>query len=312
MTKPTCLLFAVILSIAPPAFAQELSPPAQPSPPSAQDTKTVATGGASITASASQRYGLFDVLEHGSSYGQGVFPEPFLVDDSDLEVNEARLDWLRTASGSDHSDLLTGEVEKGFGQLTLEVEAPVEWDRTGDVRSGGNWDNIDLGARLPLFEYVGKKDFFDTTFGVAIEVGIPTQSIISKNTEVVPKIFNDTRLGNFTLQTIIGYSTFIGADGNGGGAQTLEYGFVGGYTIDHSVLPIPGVMQLIPMFELSGAKETNMDRSNGITADVGIRVNTNAIGPVQPRLGAAFVFPANAVARQDEHWGVVTSLVFEY
>lgn len=128
----------------------------------------------------------------------------------------------------------------------------------------------------------------------------------------MPKVFNDTRLGDFTLQTIIGYSSFIGAKGNGGGGQTLEYGFVAGYTIDHSVLPIPGVMQLIPMAELTGEKETNMDRTNGITADVGFRVNTKAIGPLQPRLGAAFVFPTNSVAREDEHWGVVTSLVFEY
>jgi hypothetical protein len=46
--------------------------------------------------SENTRYGLFGLLDHRSSYGQGVFPEPFLVDDSDLEVNEARLDWLRS------------------------------------------------------------------------------------------------------------------------------------------------------------------------------------------------------------------------
>ena len=177
MTKLTRLLFALILilSSASSAEAQKLDPPPSPTPLSSTDTKNLSVGGASvISPSASERYGFFDALDHGSSYGQGVFPEPFLVDDSDLEVNEARFDWLRTASGSDHSDLLTGEVEKGFGQLTLEIEASVEWDRTGDIRQGGNWDNIDLGARLPVYEYVGKKDFFDTTFGVAIEVGIPS------------------------------------------------------------------------------------------------------------------------------------------
>lgn len=53
-------------------------------------------------SSASQtgtRYGLFNGLNHRSDYGQGVFPEPFLVDDSDLEQNEARLDWLHTGIG---------------------------------------------------------------------------------------------------------------------------------------------------------------------------------------------------------------------
>jgi hypothetical protein len=60
----------------------------------------------------STRYSLFDWLDHRSSYGQGVYPEPFLVDDSDLEVNEARLDWLHTSGKNQHSDLVTAEVEK--------------------------------------------------------------------------------------------------------------------------------------------------------------------------------------------------------
>ena len=68
------------------------------------------------------RFGLFDGLDHRSSYGQGVFPEPFLVDDSDLETREFRLDWLHTANGGDHSDVIHPEIEYGFGQLTLELK----------------------------------------------------------------------------------------------------------------------------------------------------------------------------------------------
>ena len=63
------------------------------------------TGSSSVTesnGSASTRYGLFGWLDHRSGYGQGVFPEPFLVDDSDLETNEARLDWLHTTR-NDHT-----------------------------------------------------------------------------------------------------------------------------------------------------------------------------------------------------------------
>lgn len=56
-------------------------------------------------ASADARYGWFSGLDQRSGYGQGVFPEPFMVDDSDLETSEFRLDWLRTAAGSAHSDL---------------------------------------------------------------------------------------------------------------------------------------------------------------------------------------------------------------
>ena len=273
-------------------------------------------GSSSITlanSSASTRYGLFDLLDHRSVYGQGVFPEPFLIDDSDLERNEARLDWLHTQGNNQHSDQITAEVEKGFGLMTLEIEVPYERDvDSGDVTRGVG--NIDLGARYPIYQYVSSNGFVNTTFGTAIEVGIPTNSAVSKNTEVVPKVFNDLMLGeHFTLQSIIGYSTLFGP-GEDGGLQTLEYGFVFGYTIPHDELPLPDVQQLIPMFELSGETALNHEDhgNSSLIADVGFRVNTKAIGRVQPRLGCALVFPIGENARADVHWGFITSLVFEY
>ena len=72
------------------------------------------------------RYGLLNLLDSRSVYGTGVFPEPFLVDDSDGEVNEARLDWFHSETPDQQSDVITAEVEKGFGPLTLEVEVPFE------------------------------------------------------------------------------------------------------------------------------------------------------------------------------------------
>jgi hypothetical protein len=262
---------------------------------------------------ASTRYGLFDWLDHRSGYGQGVYPEPFLVDDSDLETNEARLDWLHTHRNDSHSDLVTAEVEKGFGLLTLEVEVPFERDVDGSSITQGA-ANIDLGARYPIYQYVSSNGFIDSTFGLGIEVGIPTNSSVSQNAEFVPKIFNDLRLGDhFTLQSIIGYSTLAGP-GEDGGLQTLEYGFVFGYTIQHDELPVPGVQQLIPMVELSGETALNHEDhgNSSLLADVGFRANLKAIGRIQPRLGVAFVFPIGENERADVHWGVVTSLVFEY
>ncbi len=274
-----------------------------------------APANASTTLAASSKFGMFDWLDKRSSYGQGVYPEPFLVDDTDLEVNEARLDWQYSKSGgTDHSNLLTGEVEKGFGQLTLEVEAPLQIDNAGDgSKSAVNFGNVDVGARMPFADYVAPSGNWDTTFGVAMEIGIPTGSAIAETTEVVPKLFNDLRIGDhFTLQSIFGYSTFVGAHDGVGGQQTFEYGFVAGYTITHEQIAIPGLMQLIPMFELNGAKSLNFTFANGLTADAGFRANLKPIGNIQPRLGAAYVFPLDATARDDQHWGVVTSLVFEY
>ena len=81
-------------------------------------------------AAPDARYGFLNLLDHRSGYGQGIFPEPFLVDDSDLERNEVRLDWLHTAVGAAHSDTAKAEFEKGFGPATVELAVPYErnWD----------------------------------------------------------------------------------------------------------------------------------------------------------------------------------------
>ena len=50
------------------------------------------------------------------------------MDDSGLEINEARLDWLHTEAGSQHSDIASAEVEKGFGLTTVELRVPYERD----------------------------------------------------------------------------------------------------------------------------------------------------------------------------------------
>ncbi len=264
-------------------------------------------------SSTGTRYGLFNWLDHRSEYGVGVFPEPFLVDDSDLEPNEFRLDWLHTRAGNQHSDSGKIEFEKGFGQLTLELEVPYERS-VADGETSKGFDNVNLGVRYPLYQFVSAKGFVDTTFGVAVEAGIPVQSAVSKNAELVPKIFNDLKLGeHFTLQSIVGHSTLFGPEPDGG-LQTFEYGFVFGYTIPHRQLPIPDVLEFIPVFELQGETGLNKDNAghNRLLGNAGFRVNLKAIGQVQPRLGLGFVFPMDNGARADTHWGIITSLVFQY
>jgi hypothetical protein len=276
------------------------------------DDQTETPSGSS-TVTPDTRYGLFNGLDHRSWYSEGDFPEPFLVDDSGLEINEARLDWLHTTAGSQHNDTVTAEVEKGFGLLTLEIEVPYEYNSSPEGTAQG-FGNIDLGARHPFYQSVSRSGFFDTTFGGAVEVGIPASSAISVNPEFVPKIFNDTKIGeHFTAQSIFGYSTLTGG-GADGGLQTFEYGFTFGYSIQHRELPLPGVQQFIPMFELVGETPLNKDQSgqNSLIGNACFRLNLNTIGRVQPRLGLGFVFPMNSNARTDVHSGVVTSLVFEY
>ena len=261
----------------------------------------------------SNRHGLFNALDLRSSYGQGVFPEPFIIDDSDLEQNEARLDWFRTKVGSATGDEATAEIEKGFGLMTVEAELHYERDsEDGNVVDGIG--NIDLGARYPFYQFVSENGFMDTTAGAGMEFGIPVHSSVSKNAEFVPKIFNDLRLGqHVTLEAITGYSMLFGP-GEQGGAQTWEYGFDLGYSITREQLRVPHVQRLIPLLEMSGETALNHGES-GRTSLVGLagfRVDLDTIGPVQPRLGFGFIFPMNNNARADIHWGIATSLVFEY
>jgi hypothetical protein len=265
------------------------------------------------SAAAAARYGLLNWLDHRSAYGVGVFPEPFLVDDSDLEPNEFRLDWLHTRAGNQRGDSGKAEIEKGFGQLTLELEVPYE-RMVVDGETSKGFDNVNLGARHPLYQFVSGSGFIDTTFGLALEAGIPVHSPVSKNAELVPKLFNDLRLGDhFTLQSILGHSTLFGPEPDGG-LQTFEYGFVFGYTIPHRQLPLPDIQEFIPVFELKGETGLNHDLAgqDRLLGNAGFRVNLKAIGQVQPRLGIGFVFPMDNGARQDTHWGIVTSLVFQY
>jgi hypothetical protein len=253
---------------------------------------------------------LFNALDHRSSYGQGVFPEPFLLDDSDLETRELRLDWLHTAAGADHNDNAKAELEYGLGLTTLELAVPYERDVAGGQTTQG-MANIEVAARHPFYQFVSPSGQFDTTFGAGLELGIPTTSDVSQNTELVPKIFNDTKLGNFTLQSIAGYSMLYGPSPDGG-LNTLEYGFTFGYNISRQTLPLPGVEKVIPVFELSGESQLNHDRQTALTGDAGLRLNLKSIGGIQPRPGVVFVFPLNNNSRADAHWGIMTSLVFEF
>jgi hypothetical protein len=259
------------------------------------------------------RHGLFNWLDSRSEYGQDAFPEPFIVDDSALETNESRLDWLRTSGGNQRSDLLTAEVEKGFGLLTVEAEFHFERDSSSDAVAQG-LGNVDLGARYPVYQFVSRGGQFDITLGAAAEIGIPTNSPVSKNTEVVPKFFADLKLGDhFTVQSIFGYSILYGS-GDQGGLHTFEYGFVFGYTIMHEQVALSHVLQLIPVFELAGETQLNKDDPghNSLLGNLGFRLNLKTIGRVQPRLGVGYVFPIDKGARADVRRGLITSFVFEY
>ena len=260
------------------------------------------------------RFGLFDWLDHRSAYYAEFFPQPLLVDDTGLESDgELEFSSLSTRAGDQRADSYAVGIQKSFGLLTMELSVPYQKMSDADDSSEGV-GSISLAARYPLYQFVSGQKFFDTTFGVALEAGLPVNSPVSQNTELTPKIFNDLKLGeHFSLQTILGYSTLFGG-GDLGGLQTFEYGFDFACALPHRELPLPGVQQFTPMLEISGETELNRAEAgqNSLLGSIGFRVNFKPLGDIQPSLGLGYVFPIDAGAREEVRWGIATSLTVDF
>jgi hypothetical protein len=273
-----------------------------------------APSGTNSVVAPHARFGLFDGLDHRSAYNQEFFPQPLLVDDTGLEQDgELEFNFLHTQASAQHSDMVMAGVQKSFGMLTLELGVPYERNSDSDDTSQGV-SNIDLSARYPLFQFVSATGFFDTTLGVGMETGIPVNSAVSKNTEWNPVVFNDVKLGeHFSIQTVLGYDALLGG-GENGGLQTFEYGFAFGYAVPHGELPLPGVKQFTPLFELDGETELNNGESgqSSLLGSIGFRADLKPIGDVQPSFGLGFVFPIDSGAREEVHWGIATSLTVDF
>jgi hypothetical protein len=258
--------------------------------------------------------GLFGWLDPQSAYNQEFFPQPLLVDDTGLETDgEWELSSLHTSADGQHSDTFAAEIQKSIGLLTLEFAVPYERNSdAGDVSEGIG--NIEIGARYPVHQYISAKGLFDNTFGIGLDLGIPVNSPVSLNTELEPKIFDDLKIGQqFSVQTVLGYSTLFGGGGNGG-QETFEYGVAFAYGFPHSRLPLPGVQELTPLFEVIGEKGLNEDESgqNSLLGSIGFRLDLKPIGELQPSLGLGYMFPFDNAAQSEVHWGIVTSLIFEF
>src|SRR5438132_6451017 len=182
---------------------------------------------------------LLTPVNPNAMYGKFWFPEPLRGPEMDVD-NELRLDWFHAERLHLRSDEVKAELEKSFGLLTLEAEAPYQRDEetardplTGrQTRSRAEGiGKIELSARYPLYQFVSPGNDFEYTVVGAFELALPSGSSISHATELVPQLFQLARLGrHVSLQTSVGCSSLIGPDE--GGVNTLEYSAVLGYSID--------------------------------------------------------------------------------
>ena len=174
---------------------------------------------------------------------------------------------------------------------------------------------LEIAARHPFYQYVSPDGNFDDTFVFGLEIAPPVNTEVSKDLEIVPKVFNLLKLGeHLSIQTGVGVSTLIGPED--GGASALEYNAVFGYELLHDTLPIPGVVQTVPIFEIDGETALNHDERglNELVGVAGFRMNFESVKflPGQPRIGLGYTFPLDDGARQDFRWGIITSFILEY
>jgi hypothetical protein len=268
----------------------------------------------------SNRFGPFGLFDHRSVVGTGFYPEPFLVDEGDVD-REVALSWIHQEGHHAVSDDVTAEIEWSFGQLTFELEAPYERDYSNTVDPDTGVKTVDrdegigspsIAARHPIWEWVSANGNVDNALIGACEVAFPSNSRVGKTTEIVPGIFDLLRVGDhFGLQIHAGYSTLYGGDENN--QQTFEYSADFSYNFDATQISLPRhVVGLVPMIELAGERPLNKgDTTNDLTGVIGGRINLESFGPASPRFGVGYVFPVDKGARDDFHWGVAVSLVFD-
>ena len=272
------------------------------------------TAQAGTNSAAAADNGLFNGLDHRSAYFRDFFPQPLLVEETSLEEGELEFGARHTQASQPHTDTVSAGVQKSFGLLTLELEVPCEHEVAADQSARGGVGNLSLDARYPLWQWVSGGGDYDTTLGVALEAGLPVDSVAGDRTEMDPMIFNDLKLGeHFSLQSVLGWSTQFGGGANGGG-QTFEYGFDFAYALPHHALPLPGVQQFTPMVELAGETPLNPAATgqNHLLGGLGVRADLKPFGDVQPGLGLGWVFPVNQAARTEVHWGIAASLTLQF
>ncbi len=260
------------------------------------------------------RFGPFGLFDTRSQYGTGFFPEPFLVDEGDLD-REIVFSSIHQEGAGSLSTSVTGEVEWSFNLLTVEVEAPYEHDVTFDANSRENSEGMgspSISFRHPIWQYVSENETVDNTLVLACETAFPTNSEVSHSTEVVPGLFDLLRIGDhFGFQANVGLSTLYGGDENHD--STLEYSGDFSWIIDDTEISLPKeILGIVPIIELAGEASLNHgDHSDELTGVAGVRFNLANIGPALPRLGVGYIFPIDKQAREDFHWGVTVSLVFD-
>jgi len=268
----------------------------------------------------SGRY-FFGLLDNRSSYGKDFFPDPFIGPEFDSE-QQVELDYLHGAKAGARED----EVDAGIqwnvvGQLTLagefgrdsQHEPGIGNGPEGDLaerEDGTGFENADLAAYHPIFQYVSADGQFDYTAVVRFDVGIPTRTRVSgKDVQLTPYLGQLLRVGDH-----VSIEAWTGSQFTIAPRQTDQfvYGASVGYRISHEQLPLPLTEQVTPLFELDGQTPWSGNGQDALFGVTGLNIQFKSLGKMQPGVELGYQFPIDQGAREQLHWGVVTEFLLEF
>jgi hypothetical protein len=270
--------------------------------------------------SADSRY-FFNLLDNRSSYGKDFFHDPFLGPELDSE-QQIELDYAHGENAGVRDDELDAEFDWNiFGPLSVTGEFGWDSEKQSSFQGGDDGDdfeqgsaagfeNVDLAAYMPFFQFVGGDGEFDYTAVARLDVGIPTRTPVSgMDVQLTPYLGQLLRIGDhLSVEMWTGSQFTIAPD------QTTQfiYGASLGYRIPHDQLPVPFTDRLTPIFELDGQAPFSNGGRDALFGVTGFEVGFKTLGEMQPQIEIGYQFPIDAGAKEQLRWGIIMQIKLEF
>ncbi len=285
----------------------------------AADASPVISLDATASGGGSSRY-FFGLLDHRSKLAKGFFPGAFLAANVATQ-REIAMTWYHFERGNEQLDLFYNEFKWGLDQWTVEFQAPyqhghVSYPRAapGDPTSR-NFDgmaNFAVVMRSPIYQYVSKNGNFDYSLVPGLEIDPPSGSEVSTGTTISPRLMQAIALSDhFSVMTSIGLLFLTGS--HQGGQKNLTWDTVLGCNIYHKDLPLPGIADVTPVFEIVGSDPlsgVDVGRQS-ITTLFGVEINPEPKwGYLTPYIGVGAGPAITSTARRGGDWVLSAYVAF--
>ena len=270
-------------------------------------------------AGDSSRY-FFDLLDHRSRLAKGFFPGTFLAANVAAQ-REIAMTWYHFERGNEQLDLFYNEFKWGLDQWTVEFQAPYQHEHVSypDAAPGESTSrNIDglanfaVVMRSPIYQYASRNGNVDYSLVSGLAIDPPSGSAVSTGTTISPRLMQAIALSDhFSVMTSVGLAFLTGSHQDG--QKNITWDTVLGYNIYHKDLPLPGIADITPVFEIVGSDPVSgvdVDRQS-ITAFFGVEINPEPKwGYLTPYIGVGAGPAITSAARRGGDWVLSAYVAF--